>query len=154
MHLLTFQMLADELLKEEKLLRSRLVPNVLKSLYDKGLAKVRVRREEIISFVALWPTKQRSWYELGTLWVHPDDRKKNISSQVFTECLDDNKEKNIFLITRSIKVVHLARVHEMEESTAWHTDPFWVKLCEPWDELPSQGTRVLPKEGRLFYRKV
>lgn len=154
MDLNQFERLAEELSKEARLMKSRIIPATLKNLHDNGLAEVKISHGHIIAFVALWPTSHNSWYELGTLWIHSDWRGKNLATKIFKKCLRENKERNIFLITRSIKVVHLAQTHGMEETEKWHTDQFWKKLCVPWDKLPQQGSRILPKEGRLFSKRI
>lgn len=148
-----FKILSALLQKEEKLLKSRITPDSLESAYKKKLVHIKTHKKEMVGFVALWPTKNKEWSELGTLWVHPDWRKKGIASELFDLCVKNNKS-HLFLITRSMKVVHLAETHGwIEEKGDWTENNFWKKTCEPWDSLPQKGTRILPKEGRLFFKK-
>ena len=147
-----FEKLSHLLQKENKLFKSRITADSLENMQKKKLAFIKVYKKEIVGFVALWPTKNKEWSELGTLWVHPEWRQKGIASELFSLC-EKSTTKNIFLITRSIKVVYLAKANGWtEEKGNWTKNIFWKKVCEPWDIIPKRGTRILPKEGRLLFR--
>ncbi len=146
--------LSSLLRKEEKLLKSRITPRYLLRAHQDKLAYIKLIRKEIAAFVALWPTADKEWFELGTLWVDPEHRHKGLASELFALCEKEGGNKNMFLITRSMKVVHLAETHGWEEVEGdWRKDKFWKNICEPWDALPKSGSRLLPKEGRLFFKK-
>ncbi|MEI8338264.1 MAG: GNAT family N-acetyltransferase [bacterium] len=146
--------LCAELRKEEKIMQSRINPKKILQLHKRGLCYFLKDKEDtkIIGFGALWPTKLEGWYELGTMWVDKNHRCHGSGWKVFEKTIEiAPKESVLFLVTRSLKVVHMANYHEWEEAPLWQNSTQWKKVCEPWDKKPREATRIFPKEGRLFY---
>lgn len=137
-------------------MQSRVTPKMIHFLYENGLCFFLVNKEDtdIVGFGALWPTKKEGWYELGSLWVHPEFRQRGDGWIVFERTIKLAPKKSVlFLITRSIKVVHMAKYCGWDEAPSWHDSIQWKKVCEPWEPTPKKrsSTRIFPKEGRLFY---
>jgi len=107
-----FKKLSELLQKEEKILKSRISPESLENACKKKLAHIKIHKKEIVGFIALWSTMNKEWFELGTLWVHPDWRQKGIATKLFKLC-ENSTKKNMFLITKSIKVAHLQKKKEI-----------------------------------------
>lgn len=151
----TFQILYEFLRKEERIMQSRISPEILLRLYRKKKAYILVRGETPLAFAALWPTKGKDWLEFGTLWIHPSVRGEGFASMAFNHCISLVPESsNIFLVTMSQKVARIAKNRNWDEWSAfdWTKDPFWIKLVEPWGSQMPQATRKFPEGGKLMIR--
>lgn len=146
--------LCAELRGEERIMQSRITPKKIRRLHEKGLCYF-LRDDtdtKVIGFGALWPTKREGWYELGTMWVSKNYRCRGRGWKVFEKTSElAPSDSVLFLITRSMKVVHMANFYKWEEAPLWQDSTQWKKVCEPWDQKSCEASRVLPKEGRLFY---
>jgi N-acetylglutamate synthase-like GNAT family acetyltransferase len=152
----SFETLSEQLSEEDKILHSRTASDRLYQLYKKRLAAVITakKKKTIVGFAGLWPTQNPEWLEFGTLWIHPELRNNHFSGVIFDRCLARlPKRSHVFLITKSRKVIHLAKERDWIESEEnWTESLFWQTICVPWDHVSQeQGSRILPKEGRLFY---
>ena len=95
-----FQDLATKIAKERHLLPQHAA--VLLEQYQKGLSMITVKEnsDEIIAHATLWPLIDKSnWYELGTVWVDPQHRGKNLMTDIYRKIFENNNEKNILLTT-------------------------------------------------------
>jgi len=135
--------LVQELLKEEQLLYRRITNKNLKQGLKNGRAvfKRDGACNRYHAFCMLWPTQDEYWYELGTLWVHPENRGNGFSKEVFKMCLERlPRGAGAFLITRQIGVLELARsVGWQLERTNWTNSGFWQRIAEPWDRPVKSG---------------
>lgn len=143
--------LCAHLKKEERILVDRVVPTTLMALHKKGLCSFYVKKGKIVGFGVLWPTLDLGWYELGTLWVHPELRGLGISGSIFAKLIKKIPEKtSVFLITKSRKVAHEAIKHGWVEDSDWLESKFWEKPCRPVGSN-SRSARRFSIDARLFY---
>lgn len=153
----TLEVLVHFLKKEDRVMQSRVTVENLRERYDAKMATLLLlrRRETPKAFAALWPAKISGWLELGTVWVHPAARGHGYAQRVFDGCVDLVPEnKSLFLITRSIKIAHIAISRGWIEWNVgdWSKDFLWKRIAEPWGRKLPKATRVFPRGGRLFVR--
>ncbi|HYC34697.1 MAG TPA: hypothetical protein VEC13_03100 [Candidatus Paceibacterota bacterium] len=136
---------------EPKLFTGRISPKNLTSLKKKGLCYFLQNDKEIFGMVALWPTKNPAYFELGTLWVKVGFRCYGHSAALFDKALSlVPKGSTVFLITNEKRVIKLAMEHQWDEALEWQTSEGWRKVYEPW-----KGTRKDPSSSsQLFYTIV
>lgn len=149
------QKLCTELCKEEKIMKSRITPEKICDLHKRRLCLFLFdkAKTKIIGFGALWPTRRENWFELGSMWLDKDFRQKGDGWKVFEKTAKlAPKKSTLFLITLSESVRHMAKYHCWEQAPGWQNSTQWKYVCEPWDKLPHESTRRLPKGGWLFYR--
>ena len=146
--------LTSELLHEQALLGTRITGPVLCDMYNNGHAVIEIHNGEIIAFSALWETTDKSWRELGSVWVSKKYRNHKLGSKIFLKCASLSTV-GIFLITHNPKIMHLCRQAGFEESTidTWDKVPCAIS-CGPCD----RGTNRLhcpmraTKECSLFFK--
>lgn len=144
--------LCAHLQKEERILASRITPMVLIDLKKRKLCYFHIKKKQIVGFVALWPTVEDNWFELGTMWIHPDFRQIGLSGVIFDRALKFVPEgASVFLITKSRKVAHIARKAEWDKAPLWEKSPHWRKLCRPLGRRDDETSRVFSVGSELFY---
>ncbi len=152
-----FEELVGFLKDEEKIMQSRVNLKSLLGLYKNKKAYFCFSSDIPVAFAGLWSTKSKEWLEFGTLWVNPNFRGMGFSLEAFEECISlAPPKKNIFLITRSKRVMDIAKSYGWFEwkSQDWTKDSLWQKIAEPWgknEKLP-KATRMFPSGGRLFIK--
>ena len=77
----------------------------------------------VVGCIALWhlgrDEQNRDWFELGTLWVHPDyryhgSRHMPIADALYRRILSENQSKNILATTTNLSAIHLGMRHGMQ----------------------------------------
>lgn len=64
----------------------RLSPRDLSSRFYAHRAVIRSSDSGAIeAYVALWRTRRREWYELGTVWIHPSRRGNGLRDEIMKE---------------------------------------------------------------------
>jgi len=138
--------LIQQLLREEQFLHRRIRNENLRQGLKGGRAvfKWDKDRNMYYAFCMLWPTQDKYWYELGTLWVHPKDRGNGLAGEVFKKCLEClPRSVGVFLITHQTGVVELARSMGWQLGcTNWTSSSFWQRIAEPWDR-PTSSDGIL-----------
>jgi len=125
--------LYEQLSTEPALLTTRLSPDYCKPCTHK-IPRYIYRDGLFVAFAALWPTLHPSWYEVGSVWVHPDHRDQGLGSQVFKQVVN-LQPAGIFLITSEDKIRHLATAADLQEVDlqSWQAVP-WIASCGPCDK--------------------
>ncbi len=133
------QELVRNLRQEGHFLRKRITKrNILKALREKrAIYKYDAKTGMVYAFCMLWPTKDPDMFESGTFWVAPSFRGNGHGEEVFLKCLALlPKGAGVFLITREIGVLELARNHGWQlEKSSWTKSEFWRRRAEPWDRV-------------------
>ncbi len=144
--------LRAHLIKEERILASRITVDVLRDLKKRKLCYFHIKKKQIVGFVALWPTVEDHWYELGTMWVHPEFRQLGLSGVIFERVSKLVPEgASTFLITKSRKVAHVARKAKWDKAPLWEKSGNWLSLCRPKGRRDDETSRKFSLGSELFY---
>ncbi|MEY4747437.1 MAG: hypothetical protein RLZZ416_486 [Candidatus Parcubacteria bacterium] len=109
-----WRVLCHGLKAEGTYFEARLDPHLLCDRAFRGYAAVRetdeiVGNRTIIAYGALWPTSDKSWLEVGSLYVHPAHRKNGLHMEIMSELVKRVPEGGrLFLITADKRVMQLA----------------------------------------------
>jgi hypothetical protein len=155
MRKVVFEDLSRRLHFEPKILKKRISARQLRRLYRLKLALVVVRDEvSPLCFAGLWPTRDRTWFELGTMWIHPGLRGRGLAGTVFDKVMKLLPPgKRVFLVARNMKVVHLALDRGWVEDPAWRTNSQWSGICRSWGYgAEAQSSARMPNHGRLLFK--
>lgn len=150
-----WNVLYEQLKKEPSLLQTRLTPESLAERFNAGHASRIMYRGEIIAYCAMWLVQNDNrWMEVGTLWVSPAHRGRNLAEKVLKKCLRKQRFFKVYLIliTHVPLVAGLALTQGFErEHRPWMQVPLWQNICPPWDRYPSVDDSM-PREGVLYFR--
>ncbi|KKW13025.1 MAG: hypothetical protein UY50_C0001G0017 [Parcubacteria group bacterium GW2011_GWA2_49_9] len=143
--------LVSKLQQEKHLLQKRITNISLAKAINQGRASYKrdTTTHQYYAFCALWETKDPMWFELGDLWVDEESRRQGCAGSVFRYCLSRlPKGAGVFLITRELSVVKLARGLGWQlERNDWTQSKFWTRIAEPWDRYETG----LSPEGVLMF---
>ena len=141
--------LALDLVLEQGLLKGRNTARNLHDIWRRGQAVTYVVNSRIISYAALWDTSHPTWFELGSMWVHPHYRGHKIATNLFLECILKCKSKlgkdaGMFIVTNNPQMLHLAKEVGFREAKEEKTRLFLPqkKTCIPGDYLPISPKRL------------
>lgn len=124
-----WQKLANHLQQEPQILGYRNTAENLVELHQLGLTSLFTVGSAITAFVAFWPTDRPDFLEFGSIWVKPELRGQGLGRAVFVNLMQHQPlGKNVFLITKEPKVVHLVLSDGWQEATA----ESWEQYI-PWD---------------------
>jgi len=129
--------------EESALMGTRINAVALLDLYEAGRAELVEVDGQIVAFAALWDTPSEDWFELGSVWVHPEFRGRSFGSQVFQKLLVLAQAYKVFLITHNPKIMHLALQAGWIEAdlSTWSNVPF-LATCDPCDRWQTDGERM------------
>jgi GNAT superfamily N-acetyltransferase len=109
-----WQRLSGSLITTPGIKISRVGAKRLHALYTKGMTYTLIQevcdKREILAFGALWPTKDRKWLEIGTLYVSDPVAGNGIASLMVRSLKDLAKrlQKNVLMVTSNPKIVAVA----------------------------------------------
>ena len=147
-----WQKMATCLQQEPMILGYRNTAEHLADLHRQELTSVITDADEVIAFVAFWPTDCADFLESGSIWVKPELRGHGLGHQVFANLmLRQPTGKSVFSITKNPIVVHLMLGDGWQEATAetWEKHIPWEITCGPCDiegdrkSCPFKGQRDL-----------
>ncbi|MEK7575360.1 MAG: hypothetical protein AAB511_03995 [Patescibacteria group bacterium] len=147
--------LVEALRKEPHLLQKRITPAKLAELHAarRAFTKTLGGYENIVAFVALWDTADPNWFEIGTIWIHPEKRG-TFSCRDLLKTAYENRPVGsaTFLVTLNTRVAFKAvdMGWQIQKGDNWDMVPFWKRVVEPWDRYDSNSQIAAP--GRLLYR--
>lgn len=73
---------------------------------------------QIIGHASMWPLLD-NWYELGTVWVHPDYRHHGIGKIVFSEIVKAHKTRQFMLTTTNPIIMKLSHENGLHNASFW-----------------------------------
>jgi hypothetical protein len=127
---------------------SRVGAKRLYTLYTQGKTYTLMQevggKKEILAFGALWPTMDKKWLEIGTIFVSEQVAGKGISNLIVRSLRDlaSSLQKHVLLVTLNSKIIAVATGLDFTKDSTNH--PF---ICAK--ALPKNRNL---KEGReLFY---
>lgn len=160
--------LVDQLHTEPSFLQRRITGVNLFGLWKKKRLIVKMKRNQIVGFAALWDTKDPHWFEIGTIWVHPEARGRGLSQKLLVEAYQARpKGTATFLVTINPTIMAHALKSGWQLETGrkelkrspgfvhqpWTSVPFWKRIVAPWDRYPIVDKRSsLHVPGELMYR--
>jgi hypothetical protein len=140
--------LSKDLTKTPGIKISRVGAKRLHTLYTNGMTYTLIQKvgdkREILAFGALWPTKDRKWLEIGTLYVSDPVAGKGISSLMVRSLKDlaTHLQKNVLMVTSNPKIVAVATSLDFGEDDVGHPSICATALTE---------NRDLGDGRKLFY---
>lgn len=143
--------LERQLRHEGTLLPERTRAEILRSAFAAGRLAVEERDNYIVAIAAIWPSPHPAWWEVGTIWVHPNFRRRGLANAVFSDALSKLHclpGDGAFLIT------YKPHVADMVLAAGW-TEVFWDISKVPEEAIQHRRYRHTAgaanvKERRLF----
>jgi len=131
-------LLSRQMKKEKNLAKWRIDPKLLCKRYDQGRAGLFLNGERrIVGYAALWETGKPSAVELGSFYVHPDERGRGIGTKVFKQCDAIIRENKLFgiMFSRGEAVKYIAEKFNWIESRDQIGDARKIaEFCGPGSE--------------------
>ncbi len=113
----------DQFITESALLTERLTVEDFEKLIEQNLFTAILDNEQnIIATAMLWQVEsQPNWYEMGTVWVSPEYRGKQLGHKVFESMTGKIPQgSNAFLLTTSARVIHSAQTFGYQSTPKEH----------------------------------
>jgi hypothetical protein len=119
-----WRVLSETLSKTPGIKTGRVKPKKLYELYTEGktytiIVEVAGKRE-ILVFGTLWPTRDKKWLEIGTLYVSSPVAGNGISSLMVRSLKDlaASLQKNVLMVTSNPKINAIATGLDFREDNA------------------------------------
>ncbi len=138
-----WRVLSQTLHKIPTIKQSRVSPAKLYEANKKEMTFVHMDEKGVYAFGAIWPTRSKKWFEIGTIWVRPDYEGKGISSEIITTLHKRlrNLKKSAFLCCSDKNKRMQGTVLGMDYKTC--ADPLNSPLAKAWGKNRSTSGRSI-----------